>query len=123
QAATLFYANRRITQLRARVLTDMPADRVRVAGAILDEIVDAGDPVEPVTTDSAANVIIVSVGGRAVLTFVPADVNLLTGETLEQKAADAASALRVALAEATELRTPTRLLRAAALVLLATVLF
>ena len=71
------YANRPITLLRARVLTDQPADRARVATEILDRMVEDGTAVGPVTASEASGVMILSVGGRSVLTLVPADLNLL----------------------------------------------
>jgi small-conductance mechanosensitive channel len=121
-AVTLVYMNRTITRLRARVLSNMPADRARAATETLDKIVDDG-AVEPVATSEVAGAFMLRVGSRHVLTLVPDDVDELTGETLQQRAAAAAAALNVALAEAVELRTPHRLLRASAAVLTALVMF
>jgi small-conductance mechanosensitive channel len=70
-----------------------------------------------------AGAIMLRVGDRHVITLVPADIDELTGETLKQKATGAAAAMTVALAEAAELRTPHRLLRASAAILAATLLF
>jgi small-conductance mechanosensitive channel len=54
-------------------------------------------------------VAVVAVGGRNIFVIVPADVDELAGETLEQKAATAVSRLQVAVDEEVELRTPARL--------------
>jgi small-conductance mechanosensitive channel len=128
QAADVIYANRIITRLRARVLTNMPVDRARAASDTLDDLVDNArlvdkNAVGPVTIAEASGVVILRVGDRNVLTLVQADVDELTGETLSQKAVEAAAALRIALAEAIELRTPERLFRAGLWVLAATMLF
>jgi small-conductance mechanosensitive channel len=122
QAATLAYTNRPIAVLRARVLADMPGDRVRAAANILDELVESGIS-GPVTSRDVGGVQIIRVGDRDVVTLVRADVDEIAGETIEREAADAVAALRVALDEAVELRTPTRLLQSALRVLVATLLF
>jgi small-conductance mechanosensitive channel len=121
-AALLTYANRPITRLRARVLANMPADRARAATSILDRLVE-NNIAGPVTSREVAGVRIIRVADRDVLTLVEADVEELQGQTLEQKAAEAAAALGLALDEAIELQTPGRLLRATLAVLGATLLF
>jgi small-conductance mechanosensitive channel len=121
-AAVLTYANRPITRLRARVLANLPADRARAATSILDQLVE-NNIAGPVTAREVAGVRIIRVADRDVLTLVEADVEDLEGQTLEQKAAEAAAALRLALDEAVELQTPGRLLRAALAVAGATLLF
>jgi small-conductance mechanosensitive channel len=120
--ATLEYANRPITVLRARVLSHMPEDRAKAATIVLDRIVDAGDP-GPVTVRDAAGVRTIRVGNRDVLTLVTADADELTGQTPEQQAEEAIAALRVALAEAVEFQTPGRILRSSLAFLAATVMF
>jgi small-conductance mechanosensitive channel len=121
-SAQLVFANRPITRLRARILANMPSDRARAATAILDQVVDAG-VAGPVSVREVAGVRIISVGNRDVLTLVDGDVDALAGQTLEQSANDAAAAMRVAVAEAMELRTPSRILRASLTVLVATLIF
>ncbi len=122
EATTLVYANRPITELRARVLTYLPADRARAAIDVLDQIVN-DNAVGPVGVSEVAGVVILRVGERDVLTLAPADVDELSGQTLRQKAEAARAALAVALAEANELRTPGRLLRASLRVFAATLGF
>jgi small-conductance mechanosensitive channel len=122
EEVTLEYTNRPITVLRARVLSHMPEDRAKAATIVLDRIVAAGTPGE-VTTRAAAGVRTIRVGNRDVLTLVPADADELTGQTLEQQVEDATAALRVALAEAVELKTPGRMLRSGLAFLGLTALF
>jgi small-conductance mechanosensitive channel len=120
-SAELTYMNRSITRLRARVLTRMPPDRVRAAETLLDALVDRA-VAGPVSTRSAKSVMFVRVADRDVLELVPADADVAAGETPESQAAAAADRLRLALAEAVELRSPVRIARASALTLAATAL-
>jgi len=117
----LTYANRPITVFRARVLTRTPEERVRTATALLNQLVERR-VTGPVSSSLVSGVIIVRVADRDVLYLVPADIDQLAGETLEQRAAEAVANLRVALVEADELRTPARVLRAGARALGATAL-
>jgi small-conductance mechanosensitive channel len=113
------YNNRRITELRATVFSRPPAERAAVAADLLDAMIDAGLP-GPVSMRATEGAAIVSVGNRDIFAIFPADVNPLTGETQESKAADAAARLQQAIDEAVELRTPGRMARAGALALGAT---
>jgi hypothetical protein len=106
--ATLVYGNRPIVELRANILARTPAERVAAAESLLDAIVTAGPP-GPVIMRVVEGVAVVAVGGRNIFVIVPADVDELAGETLEQKAATAVSRLQVAVDEEVELRTPARL--------------
>lgn len=119
---TLEYANRPITVLRARVLSHMPEDRAKAATIVLDRIVSAGTPGE-VSIRETAGVRTIRVGSRDVLTLVAADADALTGQTPELQGEEAVAALRVALAEAVELKTPGRMLRSSLAFLAATALF
>jgi small-conductance mechanosensitive channel len=118
-SAELAYMNRPVTRLRARVLTHMPADRVRAAETILDALVDAA-VAGPVSTRSVSGVTFVRVADHDVLELVPADADAAAGETPETQARAAADRLTLALAEAVEARSPGRIARASALTLLAT---
>jgi small-conductance mechanosensitive channel len=109
QAVTLTYAGRPIVGLRARILSRAPAERADTARRLLDDLV-ARDVVAPVSTREIGGAIAVTVGGEAALAIVPADVDVLAGQTLEGTAAEAASRLQIALAEAAELRAPGQLL-------------
>jgi len=120
--ATLVFGNRPITELRARILARTPAERVAVARSQLDAIVAAG-PSGPVTATNVEGVIVVSVGNRNAFVIMNGDVDELAGETLEQKAALAASRLQTAVDEEIELRTPARLVWAAVQSIAATMVF
>ena len=122
QAATIVYANRPITVLRARPLSSTPAERAAAAVARLDELIDENRS-SPVTTDIQQGVLFLKVANRNVFNIVPADLDQLVGETLEQKGAQAADRLRGALAEAIELRTPGRVLGSVGRSLVVTVAF
>ena len=101
--AVLTYVNRPITILRARVLLHAPDDRVAAARQLLDQLVDQGIT-GPVTTVVSSGVVFIRVGGHDVLNLVAADLNPLTGETLDRRASEATDRLSVALAERQELR-------------------
>ena len=118
---TLTYVNRPITVFRARVLTRPPEERARAATILLDQLVERR-VTGPVSSSLVSGVILIRVADRDVLYLVPADIDQLAGETLEQRAAEAVANLRVALVEADELRTPARVLRAGARALGATAL-
>jgi small-conductance mechanosensitive channel len=121
EAAPLRYNNRTITVLHATVLSRSPAERAAAAAHLLDSLTDA-ELQGRVGTRPFHGATMISVGNRDVFAILPLDVNPLTGETQETKAADAAVRLRQAIDEAVELRTPHRMLRATALALGATLL-
>jgi small-conductance mechanosensitive channel len=103
------YMNRPITMLRARVLTDLPADRASTATAILDRLVAEG-AVGPISTPIVNGVLFIRVGATDVLHLAAADLNSQAGETLEKRGAEARARLTVALDEARELRRPNGLI-------------
>ena len=121
QTVMFTYMNRPITTLRARVLTDTPADRASTATAILDSLVDE-DRLGPVSTPVVNGVLFLRVGNSDILHLVSADLNKQAGETLEERGADARARLALALDEARELHRGRGLLigtlRAAAATLL-----
>ena len=102
QTVVFSYMNRPITTLRARVLTDTPADRANTATTILDRLVDE-DKVGPVSAMVINGVLFLRVGDTDVLHLAPADLNRQAGETLDARAAEARQRLTVALDEAREL--------------------
>jgi hypothetical protein len=122
QAVVLTYVNRPITTLRARVLTNTPARRAEAAIAVLDGLVDDGITGQ-VNERVVDGVLFIAVGGRDVLSLVPADIDRLAGETLERRGADATQHLRVALGEAEEARRFGRLARGVGLSLAMTVIY
>jgi small-conductance mechanosensitive channel len=122
QFATLVYANRPIVQFRASAAWGTPATRAAAAVHVIDRLVDE-DPRARVATTSVGEARIVSLGDRAAFAILPQDVDLLEGETIDSKAAAAATRLQTAFDEAVELRNPSRLLRSGALALAATLLY
>jgi len=82
QSVVFTYMNRPITTLRARVLTDTPADRASAATAILDRLVD-DDKIGPVSAPVVNGVLFLRVGTADVLNLASADLNRQAGETLE----------------------------------------
>jgi small-conductance mechanosensitive channel len=122
QSVTFTYMNRPITTLRARVLTDTPADRASNATAILDRLV-AEDTLGPVSAPIINGVLFLRVGTADVLHLAPADLNRQAGETLEQRGAEARARLALALDEARELRGANHLLAGSVRAAAATTLF
>jgi small-conductance mechanosensitive channel len=122
QSVMFTYLNRPITTLRARVLTDTPADRASNATAILDRLV-AEDRIGPVSAPIINGVLFLRVGTADVLHLASADLNRQAGETLEQRGAEARARLTVALDEARELRGADRLIAGSVRAAAATLLF
>jgi small-conductance mechanosensitive channel len=114
EPATLTYQNRAIVTLRARVLTRTAAERADSAVRLLDRLVDEGLATSPATVRDVDGVATVMIGRHVVFAVLPEDVDELSGETPQQTAADAVARLDRAVAEALELRTPRRLVAAAA---------
>jgi small-conductance mechanosensitive channel len=111
---TLFFYNRPIAVLRARVAGRGPAERAVGAGRLLHDLVAQRlvGPVEARPFDGGA---MIRVGERGVFAVTSADVDDLAGETLEGVTALAVARLQRALAEAEEARKPAVLLRDAML--------
>ena len=118
-AATLVFGNRPIVEFRATVLSRTPAMRAAAAERFLR---DLGDDLSRrrVATHPLAGAILIRVGELDVFAIVPADLDPLGAGTIEDAAGRAAAALQLALDEATELRSPWRIAKSAALALLAT---
>jgi len=112
QEATLTFENRPILVLRARVVTRMPSDRAAAAVRLLQRLV-ARDVSGPVEVRPVAGAQVIAVAGEAIIAVLPADVDVLTGESVEAAATAGAVRLRTALLEARELRSPRVLLQGA----------
>ena len=120
--STLVYSNRDIVELRAGLLGRTPAERAAAAFERLDAIAEAG-PDGPVSSVIVENVGVISVGTQNAFVVVPADLDELRGETLQQKVSLAAARLQTAMDEQTELRSPARVAWGALQSLIATVVF
>jgi len=113
QPFTFVYANRPIVTLRARVFGRGPDERARGAVRIVDDLViqDVRGPVQSRSIDGG---VLITVASRTVVGVTPADIDELSGETLEGVAAQTVARLQQALDEAIEARTPNRLVGASA---------
>jgi small-conductance mechanosensitive channel len=120
--ARLVFANRTIVEFRATVLSRTPSARAAAAVDVLERLVNEA-PGSRIETQAYENAIAVRVGPRPVFFVFAADVDPLAGERLAVKAAEAAARLQVAFDEGVEVRTPRRLVGAAALALLATIIY
>ena len=120
--AVLRYSNRPIVELRATVVSRPPATRAARAIETLDGLAST-IPAGRVTTRRFADAIAIGIDEHPVFVLFAADADVLQGETLEAKSAEAATRLQTAFAERVELRTAARLARALVLVLGATALY
>jgi small-conductance mechanosensitive channel len=114
ETSTLIFFNRPIVVLRAQVLGRSPAERTTGATRMLDDLINQGIT-GPVEWRPVAGGALISVGTRGVFGLTSADVDDLSGETVEGVATETATRLRQALGEAAEARAPGILLRSAAL--------
>ena len=117
ESATVTFSNRPIAVLRARLLGRLPPERAAAAERALEDVV-AQHIDGPVAVRTIEGSRAISVGSRTVMVLTPLDVDDLSGETIDEQTSRAVDALRLALAEAIEARTPSVLLRGAALSLL-----
>jgi small-conductance mechanosensitive channel len=120
--ATLFYANRPIVEFRATFLSRTPAERAAAAALFIDRVVES-EPDARVTTGRIGDAVTVNIGAHTIFGILPADVDTLAGETLEDVTAATAARLQRAFDEAVELRQPWRLLRGGLLALASTFVY
>ena len=104
ESSTLVFFNRTIVTLRATVVGRRPADRTGTAQQTLQTLLERGitGPVDVVRIEGA---VVVRIASRGVLAITPPDVDELSGETLDDVAAQTAERLRTALAEAAAAET------------------
>lgn len=119
-SATLVFQNRPIVEFRATVLSRTPAMRAAVADRFLRGLVDQ-PRLGPVVSRPLAGGVLVSVGALDAFALVPADLDPLSADTIEDAARRAVASLQLALDEAIELRTPGRIAKSAGWALLATI--
>jgi small-conductance mechanosensitive channel len=122
EAVTFRFHNRDITTLRARVLGRDPAARAATATRRLNEAIARGGShlLELAAVETAR---MITMDSEGIVAIVPQDLDVLSSETVAEKADEALARLQLAVAEAIEMRTPELLLRAAARTAAATLLF
>jgi len=99
EAFTFTYVNRTIVRFKANVLGRSPAERAAAAERALDDLV-AQRITGPVTSQLFEGGALISVGSRTVLGVATADVDNLSGETVQDVSLQVVGRLQVALEEA-----------------------
>jgi len=122
EPATLLYANRPITVLRAIVLSRSPQERATAAVERLERLMRE-DRIGAVSSRSLQSVTLITVGNQDVFGITSLDVDALAGETVAGKTAETIANLQRALDEVIELRTPGRLMRSSMWAALATAFY
>jgi small-conductance mechanosensitive channel len=113
ETATVTFFNRPIVELRATVLGRSPAERARTAERTLDDLV--GEHIAgPVDSRMLQGGSLVTVASRAVLVITDADVDQLSGDTLEAVTARSVDRLKESLSQAAAARSLPAFLRSAA---------
>lgn len=112
-------ANRTVTTLRGAFVGVGPVQRAERAQAAIDELLAAGGPGR-VTVQTLPQGQALLVDGQLAFLMIPGDIDVLSGETLEQASSAARQALQRALDESGEARSLQRLLGAGGRGLLAT---
>ena len=111
ESITLYYSNRPITVLRARVLGRQPSERAAIAERLLDDLI-AQRIAGPVAMTPVEGGRVITVGGRVIIGLTPLDTDDGSAATLEADSGRIVETLQLALNEALEARTPLMLLRA-----------
>jgi small-conductance mechanosensitive channel len=112
QPFTFTYFNRQIVPLRAAVLGRSPVERANGASRALDDLV-ADQVFGPVEYELFEGGSLIRVGSRVVLAITNADVDALSGETIQNVSTQTVTRLQQAVREAQEARQPTQLVQAA----------
>jgi small-conductance mechanosensitive channel len=114
--------NRPIVTLRAPLYAFSPQERARGAEERIQALIETGR-IEKVSTKPTSEGTLILVDDRLVFMLLPADLDPLRDETMEQTTGRVTKNLTLALAEAREARSLTILLRAAGFTALGTVIF
>lgn len=121
QFGTLRFSNRDIITFRATIVPRDPTERVDGALRALDRAANDGIT-GPVAMRAVLDATVITVAGRDAFAIVRDDVDAAQDQDLSHLSARTVARLEVALREAAEARTPSRLARSAAWALLATML-
>ena len=120
--STLTLANRPIVVFRAAIVGRSSADRAGAARQLLTRLAGEGRVLE-VASRELAGAVLLTVDGRDVFAIVPADIDPLRGETLQETARQTVDRLQLAFDETREASAPFALLAGLAQALLATAAF
>ncbi len=122
QYATLTFMNRDITLFRAEVTGASPELRAAQAAMRINEQME-NRVTGPVDLLNIGRAILIRIAGQPIFAVVEADLDLIAGETLEGRAAEAKNNLELAITEAEELLLPKQLLFRVARAVVLTLLF
>jgi small-conductance mechanosensitive channel len=113
ESATVTFFNRSIVDLHATVLGRSPAERARTAERTLEDLVNEhiASPVDFRLLEGGS---LITVASRAILVLTDADVDQLSGDTLEAVTSRSVDRIREALSQATVARSLPAFLRSAA---------
>ncbi|HEY7172972.1 MAG TPA: mechanosensitive ion channel domain-containing protein [Vicinamibacterales bacterium] len=121
ESATVTFFNRSIVDLHATVLGRSPAERARTAERTLEDLVNEhiSSPVDFRLLEGGA---LITVASRAVLVLTDADVDQLSGDTLEAVTSRSVARVTEALSQAAVARSLPAFLRSSATALAALVI-
>jgi small-conductance mechanosensitive channel len=121
-AAPLLVQNRTITVFRATLLGHSPSARADGAARRIERLIKKGaDGI--VTARVIPQGMTIELDATSVFAVTPADVDEPAGDTLQSTVDDAVRTLAIAVKEAQEQQNPVRILKAAGLVALATLVY
>ena len=120
--ATLFYQNREIITLRAKISDATPQQRVSASVRRLEELPEFALK-EPVRVVKIQEGLLIFVGSHFIFGIAQQDLNSASGETLDQASQRATVNLEGALRAELEQKNPKILLRGVGLSLLVTLIF
>ena len=120
--AALILSNQRVAVFRAPLGASSPAERVQRSTERIVRLAEQRTS-DTVTTRVVPQGILIGVGDTGIFVITPADLDPLSGETLESTAAQAARGLRVVLAAEIEQRSFLQILRSILLAAAATGVF
>jgi len=120
--ATLQFQNRTIVVFRATVMGYVPSARADGAQLRIERLLKkGGDGI--VTAKTIPQGMAIELDGTAVFAVTPADVDEPAGDTLQSTADEAVRTLAIAIKEEREQQNPVRMLTAAGLAVLATLVY
>ena len=122
QRATLSIMNRKITRFRAEVTGSPPKIRIEESITRITSLFDQGIT-GPIDTYPIPRAVLIRIDKKTIFALVDEDLDLVAGETLESRAAEAVANLEKAISEAEEIHMPQQLLRQAINALVATIIF